>query len=313
MSSQEHISHRSLLVGLSLITSRSIQSEMQLKEHLSRMEEVRAVACEVLECLHEPILITDRGGTILHANRMAAQLVKISPDILPGRQCREIIKSDAIETCLKKEMRSRGKAGLFGYRDDETPLSLRAEPIHNRHAEFVGGVIIFEEDKRKWNLKPNETHPAPFTFENVIGDCAGMKKAIELAAIFAGSDTPILLLGETGTGKELFAQAIHNLGPRKDKRFIPVNCAAIPDSLVESELFGYRKGAFTGAAREGKKGKFEMADGGTLFLDEIDSMPLELQAKLLRAVDDGEMAWRLKKHVLPQVQKTWSESDVDYA
>jgi transcriptional regulator with PAS, ATPase and Fis domain len=130
---------------------------------------------------------------------------------------------------------------------------------------------------------------APCSIHDVIGESAGMRKAIDFAHRFAPSDIPILIYGETGTGKEIFAQAIHNLSGRNGAPFVPLNCAAIPSSLVESELFGYVRGAFTGAAREGKKGKFEIASGGTLFLDEIDSMPVDIQAKLLRALETGEI------------------------
>jgi transcriptional regulator with PAS, ATPase and Fis domain len=289
MTSREHISHINLLIGLSLTTSRAIESEMQLREHLRNMAEMRGVAADVLDCLNEPIIVTDKGGTILHANRMACRLAEMSPDLLQGMRCRDLMESEAIENCLRKEMTSRGRADFSAPHNRGTGISVRAEPIHNRQREFVGGAIILEEEKKKWSVKRNESHPAPFTFKNIMGDSPAMKKAVRLAAIFARSDTPILLHGETGTGKELFAQAIHNSSPRRDKPFLPVNCSAIPEALVESELFGYRKGAFTGAAREGKKGKFEMADGGTLFLDEINSMELELQAKLLRAVDTGEI------------------------
>ncbi len=118
-----------------------------------------------------------------------------------------------------------------------------------------------------------------------IGTCPQMKKVFELIRKYASTDYPVLILGETGTGKELTARAIHERSVRKDKPFVAINCAAIPKDLIEAELFGYEKGAFTGADRR-KKGRFELANGGTLFLDEVGELPLEAQAKLLRFLED---------------------------
>jgi transcriptional regulator with PAS, ATPase and Fis domain len=125
---------------------------------------------------------------------------------------------------------------------------------------------------------------AIYTFDDIIGNNEDLKKAKDMARVVAKSDSSVLIFGESGTGKELFAQAIHNASPRKGKPFVAINCGAIPHDLVESELFGYEPGAFTGASTKGKIGKMEIASGGTLFLDEIESMPLNIQIKLLRAL-----------------------------
>ncbi len=130
---------------------------------------------------------------------------------------------------------------------------------------------------------------AQYTFDNIIGISAKIEKAKKIAMRAAVTDENILLIGESGTGKELFAHAIHNFSLRAKGPFVKVNCAAIPFELAESELFGYEKGAFTGARIGGKKGKFKLAEGGTLFLDEVGSLPLSLQAKLLRVLQDKEI------------------------
>ncbi len=130
---------------------------------------------------------------------------------------------------------------------------------------------------------------AYFTFDHLIGDSPAFRKAIEMARRASQMSTTILLLGETGTGKELFAQAIHNAGPLATKPFIPINCGAIPGELMESELFGYVEGAFSGALSGGRPGKFEMARGGTILLDEIGDMPYHMQVKLLRVLQTGEV------------------------
>jgi len=126
-----------------------------------------------------------------------------------------------------------------------------------------------------------------FNFEEIIGESAALKRALGQVELAAPAGTTVLLLGETGTGKELFARAIHNLSPRRDRTFVKINCAAIPSGLLESELFGHERGAFTGAINQ-KIGRFELADKGTLFLDEVGDIPLELQPKLLRVLQEQE-------------------------
>jgi len=126
-----------------------------------------------------------------------------------------------------------------------------------------------------------------YNFEDIVGKSAALRKVLDQVAIVAPTQSTVLLHGETGTGKELFARAIHNLSPRRQRTFVRLNCAAIPSGLVESELFGHEKGAFTGALMQ-KRGRFELADRGTLFLDEIGDISLELQPKLLRALQERE-------------------------
>src|SRR6202040_3567184 len=124
-------------------------------------------------------------------------------------------------------------------------------------------------------------------FEHIIGSSPALKKVLELVETVASSDSTVLLLGDTGTGKELIARAIHNHSRRKDRTFVKLNCAAIPTGLLESELFGHEKGAFTGAISQ-KMGRLEVADQGTLFLDEVGDIPIEIQPKLLRALQERE-------------------------
>src|SRR5204862_3942883 len=126
---------------------------------------------------------------------------------------------------------------------------------------------------------------ARLTFANVVGESPALQEALRLARLAAKSNSTVLLQGETGTGKEIFAQSIHNGSGRADGPFVAINCAAIPRELINTELFGYEGGSFTGADRQGRAGKFEQAHSGTLFLDEIGDMPLDLQTSLLRAIE----------------------------
>lgn len=155
------------------------------------------------------------------------------------------------------------------------------------NGEYAGAIIYFkpmENYIREYHRFTDSS--AAIYFDDIIGDSHVLRKIKENAYRFAQNNSNILLLGESGTGKELFARAIHNASRRSDKAFITINCAAIPDNLLESELFGYEEGAFTGSIKGGKLGKFQLADKGTIFLDEIGELPLHLQAKLLRAIQE---------------------------
>ncbi|MBS1577092.1 MAG: sigma-54-dependent Fis family transcriptional regulator, partial [Bacteroidetes bacterium] len=155
----------------------------------------------------------------------------------------------------------------------------RVIPLLNRAIEKVQLAKKIEDLQKQVGKK--------YSFNIILGESDSIKQAIELAKKVAATDTTVLLLGETGTGKEVFAQAIHNNSSRKDKAFIAVNASAFSKELLESELFGHKAGAFTNAVKD-KKGLFEEANGGTLFLDEIGEMAAELQAKLLRVLESGE-------------------------
>lgn len=151
---------------------------------------------------------------------------------------------------------------------------------------LAGYVIKLEQDSPKKIFTPLCSEKSD-PFEKIIGESPSIKSPIKKARKIANLDSPVLLLGETGTGKDLFARGIHESSSRKNKKFIIINCSAVPENLLESEMFGYEEGAFTGAKKGGKSGKFQLAQGGTLFLDEIGDMPMTLQAKLLRVIEDG--------------------------
>ncbi|WP_413894505.1 sigma-54 interaction domain-containing protein, partial [Candidatus Skiveiella danica] len=152
----------------------------------------------------------------------------------------------------------------------------------------LGAVLTFQrlDDVSRFTYEIWEHENRATSFDDIIGDSQPMSSVKEFAAKIASGDSTVLLRGESGTGKGLMARAIHRASRRKDGPFVVVNCSAIPDTLLESELFGYEEGAFTGARKKGKLGRFELANNGTLFLDEIGDMPLHLQGKLLRALED---------------------------
>jgi len=164
-------------------------------------------------------------------------------------------------------------------------------PLSNPQGQLLLGVALtFRDMKRVYNMVNKFTGmKAYYTFDDIIGISAEMRRIVEFARKVADSPSTVLVSGESGTGKEVFAQAIHNASSRRNSGFIAINCGAIPEALFESELFGYEDGAFTGARKGGKPGKFELANGGTLFLDEVGEMPMDMQVKLLRALQEGEI------------------------
>ena len=164
------------------------------------------------------------------------------------------------------------------------------QPVTAEDGERLGAVIFLEEVKDVYRMAHTIAGTqAHYTFDSIAGSSPGFLEAVKLARRAATSQGTVLLQGETGTGKELFAQAIHNLSDRRGNPFIPINCGAIPSNLLESELFGYVAGTFTGASTQGRPGKFELANTGTILLDEIGDMPYKMQVKLLRVVQTGEV------------------------
>lgn len=156
---------------------------------------------------------------------------------------------------------------------------------------IVGSGNRIQSAEKQIRMKLSEKYPAArYTFRDIVGESASIKETIRLGKKYAASNSAILISGETGTGKEVFAQSIHNASGRANEPFVAINCAALPESILESELFGYVKGAFTGANKEGKMGLFELAHGGTVFLDEIGEMNIDVQAKLLRVLQEKEIS-----------------------
>jgi transcriptional regulator of acetoin/glycerol metabolism len=281
--------HIDFLFGLNVTTAKSIQSSLHIQQLLERMEGAKDFIDSTSNLTKERLLILECTGRVLHANEKAADLLGLPVHKLLGEHYQQVMESAAVASCLSSRTPKRGRIAPRQPDARGGWHFVQARPLHDREGRFLGSLLILEEGKKTFHVPSQNGHAVSHQFQSVIGRSTGIRRAVKLAQKFADSDVSILLQGDTGTGKEMFAQAIHNHSSRRNGPFVPVNCAAIPGDLVESELFGYKRGAFTGALREGKKGKFEMAEGGSLFLDEIDSMSVGLQAKLLRAVEDGEI------------------------
>jgi two-component system NtrC family response regulator len=227
-------------------------------------------AVDMLERERFEILVTD----IKMEGLSGIELLKIARDLHPGLPVIMITGHGTIESAVESM-----KLGAFDY---VTKPVGRDEFLH-----IVGNALRLGELEAE-NVRLRHELKGKYTFEHIIGKGESMSRVFSLMEKVIETDTTVLILGESGTGKELVARALHYNGPRTKKPFVVVNCASIPDNLMESELFGHVKGAFTGAQRD-RDGKFQLANGGTLFLDEIGDLKLDLQAKLLRVLQESEV------------------------
>src|ERR687893_1554992 len=159
------------------------------------------------------------------------------------------------------------------------------KPVDSNHLLLLVQRALEQARLRTENILLREEWSRRYGFPRIVGESDAIKRAVAETQRVSQTEATVLLLGESGTGKELFARAVHHLSPRRDKAFVAINCAAIPETLIENELFGHERGAFTGAA-DRRQGKFELATGGTVFLDEIGELPLAVQGKLLRAIEE---------------------------
>lgn len=240
----------------------------------------------VVDAVHEGIIATDSQGVVLHSNRSAEELLEIPKGELVGRRLDNLFADLSVATALRSDTPTEQELScqMGGRRRSQfwaTIVSLRDGAVGQ------GLVISFRNivEMQRYATRLL-SDPGRCTLDDIIGQSPAFLEVKEKVRRVASTDSTVLIRGESGTGKELFARAIHEHSHRRRGPFIAINCSAIPESLLESELFGYEEGAFTGARKGGKPGKFELADGGTLFLDEIGDMPLHLQAKILRVLEN---------------------------
>ena len=246
----------------------------------------------IFDSISHAIFTTDAGGTITSFNRAAEELTGYRRDEVIGRACSAIFKSDRCETsCPLKasihtgERAHNEEATIITKSGQSLPISISTAALVEDGERIVGGVEMFRDLRLVTELRKQVEKS--YVFEDIVSKSHHMKRLFETLPLIASSQSTVLIEGESGTGKELIARAIHNLGPRRDGPFVAINCAAVPDSLIESELFGYKKGAFTDA-KEDKPGRFALAEGGTLLLDEIGDLSKQMQVKLLRVLQEKQ-------------------------
>lgn len=246
----------------------------------------------ILDDIYEGILIIDSNFRILHFNQRAKEITEYSKAEAIGKRCYEVLELiNCREGCPVKGM-VRKEQSFVDYQSEllrkdghRIPISIRFSIWRKASGQFNGGIISIRDMPTKVNIL--ELPEKSYSFQKIITRNRRILEIFEILPDISRSDASVLIQGESGTGKELLSVAIHNLSLRKNGPLIKVNCAALPETLLESELFGYVRGAFTDA-RKDKPGRFQMADGGTIFLDEIGDLSISLQVKLLRAVQEKE-------------------------
>ncbi len=245
----------------------------------------------ILEAIHDGIIAVDQQGTILSCNQRCEHLLSLKRSELIGKSIREFFEDCPIEEVIQTGIPCKDKEEIYldGMGNSVRFLST-IMPIYTSQGiqdekKVTGAVISFQDisDVRSRIYQMTQKQKRT-SFDDIIGNSPAIMQIKERAFQIASSQSTVLITGESGTGKELFARAIHDESPRKTESFIVINCGAIPETLLESELFGYESGAFTGASKSGKAGKFELANKGTIFLDEIGDLPLHLQVKLLHVL-----------------------------
>lgn len=243
----------------------------------------------IVNSIQEGIIAVDAHGLITHFNPAAAGIFRVGQEEVMNRRVKDIFPELMVCRVLKNNQQVLEQIVTHKRGKMRVHLLCSAFPI-KVNGQLVGAVESFRLVSDVQRVASRFALPVIETrFEQILGTSLQIKQVKEKAHKVAANDSTVLIEGESGTGKELFARAIHTASLRASKPFVAINCSAIPDALLESELFGYEDGAFTGAKHGGKPGKFELAQGGSIFLDEIAEMPLYLQAKLLRVLQEKKL------------------------
>lgn len=257
----------------------SIQKDLQCN--------INEILNQALKTSDEASLIIDKFGIITKINETAQEILNHTDNDLVGMNIEDVLGNQPLIQSVFKSGKPVLETDIVVKKGRRKLRLNTVSPVLDSYNNTLAYILAFAKDDRV-SVKRSSVSEAQYTFDQVVGNSPPSLNTVQLAKKFAKIDTSILIQGESGTGKELFSQAIHNES-RADGPFIPVNCAAIPKSLIESELFGYEGGSFTGAERQGRPGKIELANGGTLFLDEIGDMPIDLQAVLLRVLEEKKV------------------------
>lgn len=285
-----HLVH--LLNPLIQSFSKTIEENLLNKEKISQLNISKEYIDIISKSSKDGILCLDKEANIKYMNEVAGKILHVNPEKSLNQYIGEIVDFVPVVLSVFKTKK--------GYTDREFIIHSRtwgtlhfiktAVIVKDIKGQFAGVVDFFREITRVRKFVTSYIGAqAKFNFNDLIGNNTQLRESIRIAKIAAQSNSNVLIIGETGTGKEMIAQAIHYEGNRKSGPFVTINCGAIPRDLAESEFFGYEPGSFTGADRKGRSGKFELANGGTIFLDEIEELPINLQIKLLRFIQERQI------------------------
>jgi len=275
-------------LGLVMAAVQAIQHELKLGQKNQELTLLNNRLSSILFTVTDGVLVLDVHGVLSQINPVAERLLGVSNAQMAGKRMKDLVQDlgpirELLEwgqEFLDRELELKSSRGVI-------QCIVSGKPILDEAGLLKGAVLFVNPiNKIKRLINRFSGAQATFRFEDILGQGEALQRAVQQGQLASANESNVLLTGESGTGKEMFAHAIHNQSERRKGPFVAVNCGAIPRELIASELFGYQDGAFTGAARGGRPGKFELASGGTLFLDEIGDMPLEQQIALLRVLQD---------------------------
>ena len=255
----------------------------------------------ILDNIQNGVMITDEKGRIVFFSKTYGQFLGINPEEVIGKKCQEVVENSRMHIVAQTGVAEINQPHRIMGQDmvvQRIPIKIDGrgtvvygqvmfKDVRDVHA-LAKELKVLETKVELYEKELTSLRSSRYTIENIVGESQAMVEVKNLALKAAQTNAPVLVIGESGTGKELFAHAIHYASERRIQPFIRLNCAAIPKDLLESELFGYEPGAFTGAGNKGKPGKFELAHRGSIFLDEISDLPLDMQPKLLRVLEEKE-------------------------
>jgi PAS domain S-box-containing protein len=270
-------------------------------EEISDLREKVGFYEAILDNIRNGVMITDPDGKVIFFSKSYGNFLGIDPRKALGKHCTEVIENTRMHVVAQTGVAEIDLPHHIKGQDmvvQRIPIEINGKVIavygqvmfkDVRDVQTLAQKLHILESKVELYEKELESlRSSKYTIDHIVGKSEGMTELKRLALKAAKTSAPVLLIGESGTGKELFAHAIHYASERRQRPFIRLNCAAIPKDLLEAELFGYEPGAFTGAGNKGKPGKFELAHRGTIFLDEISDLPVEMQPKLLRVIEEKE-------------------------
>lgn len=275
-------------LGLVVAAVKSIENQIKSNFAQNKLIEIYQYMNTIIDSISFGIIAVDINGCIKSINKTACNIVNLEEKYVSDKSIDSILSNwKDIHECILSNKRYQDEEVIFVNKSIKGRYNIDTYPIKN-DKRILGTVITIKDIQKVINLVNKYTGMrARYTFDDIIYGSSNMRRLIKYSKNVSSSPSTILITGESGTGKEVLAQAIHNCSSRKEYGFVAINCGAIPKNLIESELFGYDDGAFTGGRRGGHPGKFELADNGTLFLDEIAEMKLDMQVNLLRVLQEG--------------------------
>lgn len=279
-------------LGMVVAAANAIEKILEIKKYTDELSMTQIYTGTIIDSITAGILTSDLDGNIKTVNRHAAEMFGYDAAEMKEMKIWNLFDGwERVKTAVLSKLSIMEEDVYINSRTNKLQFSLSTYPILDGEQNLRSIILVFKEVKKVRKMANKIMgRQAVYTFDKIIGKNENFLRVVEFSKKVADSRSNILITGESGTGKELFAQAIHNYSSRHDEPFVALNCGAIPRNLIESELFGYEEGAFTGAKSSGHPGKFEIADGGTIFLDEIGEMPLDMQTRLLRVIEEGTVS-----------------------